>query len=426
MNRVAGANLSTLAVWAALVLTGILAGSLASRWRTPDRTLSPRIEGLLLGAAAAGVVAWFAQAGALFGNSAAHELLAAFVPIETKVGLRLAVLWSTLPGGALTMAVALLVTAALTTPVRADNRDRWLAVMAVAAFGALIVAAWFGPSPNATADRIPVFVQSASAALAPLFALSSLIGLAVIFAAAAVGNPAPRPLVIGTWIVATLAVAAEQAARSGLGIGPRDAVVLGSASAGLILWLLTSALLHRRVQALLLRNEPDAAGSSRAANAAHAGAVLLVVSFALHALASRSTVSLAPGASVDVTDAFRRTWQLAHQGVSRFDAEGVDITSVAIESRDPTGQVHLLAPEIQDHHGRDGRHLENSISLSRSATGALQTLRIVLLEADSLDVASVRVTFMPVPILWPLGVGALLLSAALALAAKPRPPSPRE
>src|SRR5688572_18369533 len=228
MNRVAGANLSTLAVWAALVLTGILAGTLVSRWRGRERTLSPRIESLLLAAAAGGVIAWFAQAGALIGNSATHDLLAAVVPIETKAGLRLAVLWATLPGAALTMAVALLVAAALTMPVRAGNRDRWLALMSIAAFTALIVAVWFAPPPNAVADRIPVFVQSASAAVAPLFGVLSLIGLAVVAASVAVGDSPPRLLLIGTWIVATLAVAAEQDARSELGIGPRDAVVLGS------------------------------------------------------------------------------------------------------------------------------------------------------------------------------------------------------
>jgi hypothetical protein len=152
---------------------------------------------------------------------------------------------------------------------------------------------------------------------------------------------------------------------------------------------------------------------SLAANAAHAGAAMMVVSFALHAVAARSTLSVAAGGTVEVNDAFRRRWQLANQGVSRFDAEGVDILSVAIESRDPRGRLHLLAPAIQDAHGSDGRHLDNAISRRASAANALQSIRLLLLEADSLDGVRVRVTFLPVPILWPLGVTLLLLSAAL-------------
>ena len=153
---------------------------------------------------------------------------------------------------------------------------------------------------------------------------------------------------------------------------------------------------------------------------------MLAISFALHALAARSTVAVAPGATVGMTDAFRRRWDLANQGVSRFDAEGVVITSVTIESKDPGGQTRLLIPEIREHHGRDGRHLENSVSLRKSTTGALQSMRIVLLEADSLDVASVRVTFLPVPILWPAGIVLLLLSAAVAAAGERQPRPSRE
>jgi hypothetical protein len=140
----------------------------------------------------------------------------------------------------------------------------------------------------------------------------------------------------------------------------------------------------------------------------------MVLSFALHALAARATVSVGPGATVEVTDAFRRPWQLANQGVSRFDAEGVDILSVAIESRDSRGTLRLLAPSIQDPHGSDGRHLDNTISRRASATTALQSMRVLLQEVDSLDVARVRVTFLPVPILWPLGVALLVLSAMLS------------
>ena len=416
MNGIAGANLSTLAAWAALILTGILTGTLVSRWSAPERTLPPRIEGLVLGAAAAGVVAWFAHVGALLGNSASNPLLTAFVPVETSPGFRVAVLWGTLPGAALTFAVSLLVLAAVTTAARGGDRLRFVCVMAASALAALLLAVWFAPEPNVLPSRVPVFVQAMSAAVAPLVALMALVALMVSVAAAIAGASPSKPLLLLAWIAATLALAGEQLARSELGIGPRDAVLLGSASSGLVLWLLTSALLHRRVQRLLpgVTIPPATQPASRAAHAAHAGAALMVLSFALHALAARATVSVGPGATVNVTDAFRRPWQLANQGVSRFDAEGMDILSVAIESRDSRGTLRLLAPAIQDPHGRDGRHLDNTISRRASAASALQSMRVLLLEVDSLDVARVRVTFLPVPILWPMGVALLVLSAVLS------------
>ena len=422
MNGIAGANLSTLAAWAALILTGILTGTLVSRWSSSDRTLGPRTEGLALGAAAAGVIAWFAHVGALIGNAATNPLLAAFVPLDTSPGFRVAVLWGTLPGGTLTFAVASLVVVALTRPSGGGDRLRFQCVMAAAALGALLLAVWFAPAPNVLPTRVPVFVQAASAAMAPLLALLALLALMVTVAAAIAGAKPSKSLLLGGWIAATMALAGEQLARSELGIGPRDAVVLGNASSGLALWLFASALLHRRVQALLLRATTSAATSatSSAANAAHIGAALMVVSFALHALAARSTVSVGPGATVNVTDAFRRRWQLANQGVSRFDAEGMDILSVAIESRDSRGTLRLLAPAIQDPHGSDGRHLE-TIARRASAGNALQSMRVLLQEVDSLDVARVRVTFLPVPILWPMGVALLVLSAALSAFDERRP-----
>jgi len=416
MNGIAGANLSTFSTWAALILTGILTGTLVSRWSALERTPGPRSEGLLLGAAAAAVVAWFAHVGALIGNAASDPLLTAFVPVETSPGFRLAVLWGTLPGGALTLAVSLLVVATLMTVSRGGDRLRFVCVMAATALAALLLAVWFAPEPNALPTRVPVFVQAPSAALAPLAALLALVALIACVAAAIAGALPSKPLLLSAWIAATAALAGEQLARSELGIGPRDGVLLGSASSGLALWLLTGALLHRRILGFLLRGPitPATTARSRAANAAHAGAALMVVSFALHALAARSTVSVGPGATVEVTDAFRRPWQLANQGVSRFDAEGMDILSVAIESRDSRGTLRLLAPSIQDPHRSDGGHLENTISRRASATNALQSMRVLLQEVDSLDVARVRITFLPVPILWPLGVALLVLSAMLS------------
>jgi hypothetical protein len=200
-----------------------------------------------------------------------------------------------------------------------------------------------------------------------------------------------------------------------------------------MLWLVTSALLHRRVQSILLRvqrvNGSAIHGRATiATRAAHAGAICLAVSFAAHAFAVRSNVSLRPGESIAVGDTFRRTWQLVNQGVSRFDAEGVDVTALAIETRDASGRTALLTPEVREYHAPDGRHLETTVALRKSTGGTFQTMRVLLTATDSLDVASVRVTFLPAPFLWPLGVALLGISGILAFSASPtadpRPTSP--
>jgi len=434
-------------LWTALVLTALLAGTLASRWRDARRGVSPRIEALLLASAAACVVSWCANAGELAGDFSSNELLAAHVPIAAAAGFRLAVLWATLPGGALTLAMILLIWSALSSSggsQRDDTRVRFIGATSAIVVVALGVSTWFAPAAGSNPTVIPPFVQSPAAAIAPLFALLAVAGLAVIGANAIAGTAsASKPVLLATWGAATAAVVCEQIARSQLGLGPRDPIALGSASAGLILWLAASALLHQRVQALLsIRHQasgighqiratvpgeaaPSAATLTRrvryAARAGHVGALCLAVSFAAHAFAARSTVSLPPGASISLTDAFQRPWQLASQGVSRFDADGVDILALAVETRDPGGRTRLLTPEIRDHHGRDGQHLANAISLRKSTGTAMQAMRVLLLEADSLDVASVRVTFLPVPVLWQIGLVLLVLSAVLALSSTPRP-----
>jgi hypothetical protein len=61
----------------------------------------------------------------------------------------------------------------------------------------------------------------------------------------------------------------------------------------------------------------------------------------------------------------------------------------------------------------------------RASTGRItQAMRVLLSPPDSLDVASVRVTFLPAPVLWPVGVVLLGLSATLALMASPPSRSP--
>jgi hypothetical protein len=410
MSWIADAGIASIALWIAVILTGIFAGTFAIRWNE-SRPIDRLSETLIFGAAAAGVVALFAHAGALLGGGR-DALYTANVPIPVNAGFRLAVLWATLPGAALGLAVILLVRAALAGSLRSERSTRATGALSFMALLALGVAAWFTPAPNDVATRIPAFVQSTSAALAPLAALLSL-AILLDTAAGRIGGKAPvHAMLLTAWVLATIGLTAEQMARSGLGVGPRDALIFGSASSGLVLWLVTSALLHGRVRAAVLRMNGLAYGrGSRTpgAVAAHIGAVLLAISFAAHAVAQRTTISLPAGETVDLTS-FRQTWKLTNQGVSRFDEIATDVVSLALEVTTPSGKTSLLTPEVRDYHTPSGRHLDNRISWRESAGKVTQTMRVLLVGADSLDTARVRVTFLPLPILWPAGVILILLS----------------
>ena len=417
MTWIADAGLADLATWAAVALTGLVTGLSGAHWREPARRVSRVTEGLLLVSAAAAVVAWCSQAGTLMATSDGSKLLSAYVPIDVSVGFRLSVLWATPSGAMLTVATILLVLSALRAASASDGRQ--VSLVAAVAFVALIGSTWNAPTAGVAATAIPPFVQSPSAALAPLFALIAVPCLVVAGVSSVLdsSDQRHRSFLLASWVLATAAVVSEQVARSHLGIGPRDGVVFGSASSGLILWLATSALVHRRTQAILFRWRPPSAtvsGLRIAGHVAHAGAACLVVSFAAHAFASRTTITISPGDSAEIQDAFRGTWRLAHQGVSRFDVNGADIIALAIEARNPAGRLALVTPEVREHHGRGGQHLANYVALRESTGGPVQRMRVLLAGTDSLDAATVRVTFLPLPILWPIGVALLSLSAILS------------
>lgn len=411
MTWIADQGVAALAAWVALILSGVVAGASAARWNAPSSFRAPG-EGVVLGAAAAGVIAWCAQAGTLLGGTMENRLLDAFVPTSVPAGTRLAALWSTAPGSALTLATVIMVWSAL-MPVAA--RDRQLVASSVMALGGFGAAIGLVPAPGDAARTLPAFALSPYAAIAALGAVAALAMLAMLVILRAAGTVGSfRGLSVGAWVAATLALAAEQVTRSQLGIGPRDPVVLGSASSGLIVWLICSALLHQRVRAFAL-GVPHApmGGWSPPAVTGHLGAACVVLSFVLHAVASRSTVSLPAGTTTEVNDAFGRPWRLVNQGISRYDTDGVEVTALAIEAVRPSGRADLLAPEVREYHDREGRHFDTPVLRRAETGGVTHTLRVLFTGADSLDVASVRVTFLPLPVLWPLGVGLLMLAAVL-------------
>ena len=402
------------ALWAAVALTGMVAGILASRREGRPALL----EGFLLGAAGASVAGLCARAGHILGQPLSNPWLNAWLPIDTGPLSKVAVLWATLPGASLTAATILLVWLAMTPHTRSSaSGARHALVVTLVSLCLLGIAGWFAPGPGLT-DAIPPFAQDPYAAVAPLFGLLAATVFAWALISAWALRVAARREFTLAWIFATGAIACEQVARSGLGIGPRDPVLLGSASSGLLLWLATGTLLHDGVRRKMIRVGEAAVRSRTAAILAHLGAACVIASFALHAFAARSNVVLPPGRAVEVMDAFRKPWRLVNQGVSRFDEEGVEVTSLAVEAQAPGGDTTLLTPEIRDYHGTDGQHLANGIMRRRSTRGPVQAMRLLFTEADSLDAASVRVTFLPAPILWPIGVGLLLSAGLIGLTAR--------
>jgi cytochrome c biogenesis factor len=163
MSWIADAGMPAVALWIALLLSGVVAGTFTARWQHPGRA-DRTAERMMLTAAGAGVVALCANAGALLGSATGNALLAAHVPIATGAGYRLAVLWSTLPGASLTLAVILLVIAALGGSRRRPAATRSVAVLSVAAVAALGTSAWFAPPPNAAATSVLVRTRGPSGA----------------------------------------------------------------------------------------------------------------------------------------------------------------------------------------------------------------------------------------------------------------------
>jgi len=181
MTWIADASLAPVAIWAAIALTGLATGMVASRWGDSRVPMSPLIDGLLLAGAAASVIAWSAITGGLLGAATPSAFQSAYVPIDIGPGFRLAVLWATIPGASLTIAATLLIWTALSShggaPAGTTDRSRFVGLMSAIALLALGVSAWFAPRAGAATSVIPTFVQSTPAALAPLFALLAIVGL---------------------------------------------------------------------------------------------------------------------------------------------------------------------------------------------------------------------------------------------------------
>jgi cytochrome c biogenesis factor len=414
-------------------------------WRTGLELGSPQLpvgrrasgDGAAIATAALAVLGWSSLAGALLRGDASLALFVEGVPVDVPAGYRLAALWGTPRGALLTLALILVLASLVSTAAirrvgaRAAGRGTFVAMCALQMLALALSVLWKPPYAPATSARLPAdlpaYLAHAAAAVAPLLAVGS-VAVTLLLAAALVVPPEPGPSArwdgllrrqaITAWLIATLALAAEQAARTALDLTTADAVVPGGSAGGLLLWLALGALMHHRVRAALATGGAVADTAARpryALSAAHAGAVLAVASFALHIVAARADVVLPPGRSVESRDGLGRPWQLVNQGVSRFDAAGREVTALALEVTPPGRAARLLSTEQRRFVARSGAPFGEPIGIRASIRGIAQDFGVVLRGAMEGDVARVRVSFVPLAFLWPAGILLMLVAAATLL-----------
>jgi len=408
------------ALWLALLAAAFGTGVGVSRWGAPAPARD--LDAARLIAGALGVLGVGLLAGDLL-RGAPSTFLGDLPPMPLAPGYRVAPLWASPKGAAATLSAVLLVLAALGPGtgrrLHPAISGRVATVLSGMAAACLVVALLAGGGPQAP-RAVPVWAQSAWATVAPLAALGALAALLqlVALAIATRGEPlgtaayrAWQGPALGAAMFATISLGAEQASRGMLGIGPRDPIVLGSAASGLVLWVVSMVVLHRRVASVALSAVLPASdrASSWPTRLAHVGAASLVLSFVAHVFAARSTVDLPPGTPVEVADALGGSWRMVNQGVSRFDHDGSDITAVAIEATGPDGRARLITSEQREVRSFLGGNLE-PIGIRGSTGTPLQRVRVLLESADPLDTVRVRVAFVPLLVLWPAGL--LLLAAA--------------
>lgn len=400
-------------------------GAGLSRWLSGET--GRIVEAARVLAAALVLATWGTIAGTIV-SGPADTFVGQIAALPSGAGplARVAALWATPRGMALTTALVLLLLGTL-SPVLARRLPREVAgrhstvLLLTGVMG--LAAALLAPMPVVTGS-VPVFAQAIPAALAPAAALLALACLADLLALAVASARGPAPDGVQTrWrsvslvalILATVSTGAEQVARSDLGIGPRQAVVPGGASAGLVLWMIAALVVHRVVRRSFLSGGSEA-GSGKslwAGRLAHTGAGVMALSFLAHVAAARATVTLPPAGAVAVRDVFGREWQLRNQGVSRFDARDADVTSLAVSAAGPNGVPHLLISERREYRSLLGGNLAPVVTRG-VVTTPLQTAGVLLEAASPGDAVRVRVSFIPLSLLWPIGLA--LLGAGLVTA----------
>ncbi len=436
-------TLGQVASWLALLAAAWNSGRFIARWNDSGPFASSRDEQWGLFACAVFVaLAWALLGGALLRQDPTVGVVARWLVIDARAGARLATIVVAPEGAILT--VALIVAFAGLLQAGTDARDALLharrlalasgTVMLLLSIATLRFPA-FAPAAAMAADAqrsVPVHLVHQGAALRALFLVASFgVGAVALMAVAAMRSARTRAgndefvrrSVAGAWTLATLSLGADQWVRTALDATPG---MPGTRNAtGIAWWLLLGALLHGRVRALLLGGGVDTSTTSpRARRAAYAGALLILLAFGAHVLASRSDVTLAPGRPTDVRDIRGRNWRLVNQGMSRFDAEDRDAAVLAIEVTDPSGKTRLKTTELRAYHDRRGDPAGAPVGVRAVQAGAFQELLLTLQNADESERATVRVAFIPFAWLWIPGILLLFAGTMVEVARTEAAPNP--
>ena len=428
--------IAEIAVWLAFVGAAWNTGVHFARWRLPGSVAPPLTSGIAIGVGALLVLAWGVLAGTLLRGDPSLALSVEGLSISASRAAAISALWGTARGGLFSLALLVALVGVAMSPARersdalhSQQAPRTVSVLTALLLGLLAVSLLFLPplAPAGAARSLvgpPLFLVDTMASLASLFAIGAIAAALVIAAVLVAGERTERSTLRATtiigWLLATLLIGAEQLVRNRVGLTAQDPVVLGSSRAGLLLWLALSVLLHARVRRVLL---PTGAEGARPrgrwpVHAAHTGALLVVVAFALHIVAARSELTLPPGATVEARDTFGRTWGFVNQGVSQFDADGRDITALAIAVTGPRGASRLLSTEQRQYFGRMGGPLGRPLGVRATWPTPLQEMRLVMDSVLAGERARVRVSFVPLALLWPAGVVLMVLGGAIRLAAQ--------
>ncbi len=426
-----------LVTWLALLASAWTSGLFAARWREEGAGYPPWGVVSAFTAGALVAVTWAMLAGAALRGDLSYAAVGGRIVVDATAGYRLAAVLTGTSGLLLTAALVLAMALIVEVEGQSSSTRRQAGRLVTVLSGGLtlllaaivLVAPPFARELTAPPGIVPLSILHPGAALQPLLQVAAIMVSAVAVAlviAERAGSRAEsrsgevpprraeetaRRLLVTAWILATLALASDEWARTAL--ASTGAGAAGRNATGILLWLMLGAAAHRRVRGWIWGSRPEETGRSVRWNAhlAHAGAICLLLAFGAHVAARRVDVALPPGRTVDVGDALGGTWHLVNQGVSRFDAPGRDVTALAVEVSSPAG-TNLLAPELRDYRGPLGEYVGAPVGARAVQRGALQDLLLTLDSVGEGDTGRVRVAFIPLASLWIPGI-ALLVAAAL-------------
>lgn len=409
-----------MAAWAVVTSTGGVAMRRADLVESGRRALVA--TALALTVAVAGLVQ------ALF----THDFAMDYVARHTAFGMGG---WSTLAAtwggasGALLVAVWLgaLLVAARAVPARRGDPRAGAAAAVLLLVALVVVVAFMNPyhrlagTPVSGAGATP-WMRHAGVVVGRLAALAGY-ACAGVAAAVALGHWRVRPADAWLDIVQPWVVGAWTLLSVALGLLLREAW-LHTAVVGLwypapeimgasLVWLAAAAALHA----------PDpVAGrvSSRVGqHVAHAGAIVAGIAFIGNLFTTTTTVHLPTGQPVSVSVGMGGTWRMVGQGMSQFARgdHGVSAFTVEATRGDETPRL-LVARQLMFGTLADTTALRAEADPAL-VPGPLGALRVVLTSGET-DAGEVRVSFVPLAWLLPLGALLCVVGGAATLAFRGR------